>query len=52
MGKRKYIKIPLPNWKWWQTALAIMGAILALRAEPLEALRVVKELLKTWLLGG
>ena len=51
MSKNRHIKIPLPKWKWWQTALAMAIAILASKVEPMEALNILKELLKTWLLN-
>ncbi len=51
MSKNRHIKIPLPKWKWWQTALAMAIAILASKIEPMEALNILKELLKTWLLN-
>lgn len=45
MKKQKHIKIPLPQWKWWQVVIAIIAIITAFRADAAPLL----ELLKIWL---
>lgn len=45
MGKKKNIKIPLPDWKWWQTGIVLIMVILAFRIDATPAM----ELLKMWL---
>ena len=45
MSKQKNIKIPLPNWKWWQTGIILIMIILAFRIDATPAF----ELLKMWL---
>tara|TARA_R110000850_G_scaffold277058_1_gene421791 strand:+ start:511 stop:654 length:144 start_codon:yes stop_codon:yes gene_type:complete len=33
MGKRKYIKIPAPKWRWWQVAIILIVTILAFKTD-------------------
>lgn len=51
MSKRKNIKIPLPKWNWWQTALIMCILIIALKSEPSSVLKAVKEVVIVWLSG-
>ncbi len=51
MSKRKNIKIPLPNWKWWQADLIICSIIVVIRLEPNGVLKAVKEVVIVWLSG-
>ena len=49
MGKRKYLKIPMPKWTWWQTTIAIFFVILAFRLKPNnEIIQLLKEFIKLW----
>lgn len=47
MSKQKNIKIPLPSWNWWQTALFISIIIIAIsiavKLDSNQALELVKE---------
>jgi hypothetical protein len=45
MKKQKHIKIPLPQWKWWQVTTATAVIIIAFRAD----VTPLMELLKMWL---
>jgi hypothetical protein len=49
MGKRKYLKIPILKWTWWQTTKAIVFVILAFRLKlNNETIQLLKELIKLW----
>jgi len=49
MGKRKYLKIPILKWTWWQTTRAIVFVILAFRLKlNNEIIQLLKELIKLW----
>lgn len=49
MSKQKNLKIPLPNWTWWQTTKAIALIILACRIDLNdELISLLKELIKLW----
>ena len=45
MSKRKYIRIPLPKWEWWQTALTIGFIIVVIKLDPNITLRMLKDIL-------
>ena len=49
MSKQKHIKIPLPNWKWWQMTIAIVVIILAFRINAAPAFELLKIWLKSYL---
>jgi hypothetical protein len=42
MNKQKHIKIPLPNWRWWQIAITIVFVILALRVDQKQVFDLLK----------
>ena len=46
----KHIKIPLPKWNWWQTALVLGFIVVVVKSDPNVALEGIKELIKKWLL--
>lgn len=51
MSKRKYLKVPMPKWTWWQTIMAIVSIILAFRINMGdELIDLLKELVR--LLSG
>lgn len=50
MSKPEYIKIPIPKWKWWQTALIIGFVIIVLKSDPNNLAKMAKELVVEWLL--
>ncbi len=49
MSKTKHIKIPLPKWKWWQTALILGFIIAVIKLDPNTTLRMLKDILLKWL---
>ena len=51
MSKIKNIKIPLPSWKWWQTALFISIIIITLKLNPIMVFKAIKEVFLIWLSG-
>lgn len=50
-SKQRHIKIPLPKWTWWQSALVIAITIIAYKSDPNNGLKIVKELLMKWLMN-
>jgi len=49
MSKQKNIKIPLPNWKWWQTALIFSLIIFVFKIEPNNVYSLIKFFIVKWL---
>lgn len=49
MSKQKHIKIPLPNWKWWQVTIATVVIIFAFRIDITPAFELLKMWLKSYL---
>ncbi|MEN3324237.1 hypothetical protein VP395_10900 [Mariniflexile soesokkakense] len=45
MKKRKYIKIPLPKWTWWQ--FSFVGAVFILALKPSTSISGLIQLIET-----
>jgi len=45
------IEIKLPKWKWWQVTLELGVICISPNLDPVELLKMAKEILKIWLVG-
>ncbi|ASO04591.1 hypothetical protein [Arenibacter algicola] len=45
------IEIKFPKWKWWQVSLRLGVICISANIDPLELLKMAKELLKIWIVG-